>query len=87
MFDNIQMSKLQRETVQALATDGIKFNIATRVGHRIELHYAYRNEITNVERTHFVAEVTDMGNIEAFGPYLDAGVGKDFVLNAEGERV
>lgn len=86
MFDNVQMTKLQREAVQSLVIDGIKINIVNKVGHRVECHYAYRNELTNHEQVHFVAEVTDLGNIEAFGPYVDAGVGKDFVLNADGER-
>lgn len=81
------ISKLAQQAIDALRTDGIKFNIVTPVGHRIELHYAYRNEFTGKEHTHFVAEVTDLGNIEAFGPYISAGVGSDFVLNADGDRV
>lgn len=82
-----QISKLAQQAIDCLRTDGVKFNIVTPVGHRIELFYSYRNEITGKPSAHFVAEITDLGNIEAFGPYVDAGVGRDFVLNADGERV
>ena len=81
------ISKLAQQTIDALRTDGIKFNIVNQVDRRIELHYSYKNEFTNKEQVHFVAEVTDLGGIEAFGPYIDAGVGTDFVLNADGDRV
>lgn len=85
------LSKETEETLRTLRLLGIKYNIVTPVDRRLELHYAYRNQLTNQEHVSFVAELDGYGNITEEGEVLKQSMPnfkpKDFVLNADGERV
>lgn len=86
-----RMSKETEETLRTLKTLGIRYNIVTPVERRLELSYAFRNEITGKEQVRFVAELDGYGNITEEGDIFKNGTPptrtRDYVLNADGERV
>lgn len=87
----LKLSKETEETLRTLRLNGFRFNIVTPVDRRLELHYAFRNQVTGKEHVSFVAELDGYGNITEEGDIFKNSLPSlrmnDFVLNADGEQV
>lgn len=61
-----QFRKETEDTLRALRSVGVRFNIITPVGHRVELFYEC--ERLNGSHVQFVAEIDGYGNVTDWGP-------------------
>lgn len=83
------LPKCTQEVIDTLKAIGVKFNIITPVGHRVELHYEYQR-FDGSHHIHFVAELDAYGNLTDTGPYFpEKAKHKEhqYVYNADGVKV
>lgn len=79
------MSKDQAECLRTLKCLGYKWNVQTKVGHNLELHYII--DINGKQHILFVADLDAYGNAE-FGMYDEARViAPTPMFNADGDAI